>query len=131
LTDGNDTGSRIPPIEAAKIAADNDISIQVVGVGDPVAAGEELLDEETLKNVASATGGNYYFAADRDALAGIYDELDKIGTRDVETESYRPRIDLFYWPLSAFLLLSCLNGVFVLMKWRRVELQAAEQVDHG
>ena len=130
LTDGNDTGSRIPPAEAAKIAADNDISIQVVGVGDPTAAGEELLDEETLKAVAAATGGTYYFAGDRDTLAGIYDELDKIGTRDIETESYRPRIDLFFWPLAAFLLLSSVNGAFLLFRWRRTELQA-RQVNHG
>ena len=52
LTDGNDTGSKIPPTEAAKIARDNEIQIHVVGVGDPTATGEELLDEEALQAVA-------------------------------------------------------------------------------
>ena len=39
LTDGNDTGSKVPPAEAAKIARDNEIQIHVVGVGDPTVHG--------------------------------------------------------------------------------------------
>lgn len=108
LTDGNDTGSRVPPSEAAKIAKDKEITIHVIGVGDPAAVGEEKFDEEVLRNVASTTGGRYFLAADRDELQEIYSELDRIDTRDVETASYRPRIDLFHWPLALFLLL----GVF-------------------
>ena len=114
LTDGNDTGSRIPPAEAAKIAADNDIVIHVVGVGDPAAAGEELLDEEALQTVAAATGGTYYFASDRENLAGIYEEMDKLSEREVESLSYRPRLDLFHWPLGFFLALSLIYGLAVL-----------------
>jgi Ca-activated chloride channel family protein len=109
LTDGNDTGSKVPPAEAAKIARDNEIQIHVVGVGDPASTGEEMLDEEALQAVADTTGGRYFFAQDRDQLAEIYDELDRLGTRDVEAETYRPRIDLFHWPLAAFVIL-----VFVL-----------------
>jgi Ca-activated chloride channel family protein len=109
LTDGNDTGSKVPPAEAAKIARDNQIQIHVVGVGDPTSTGEEVLDEEALQAVADTTGGRYFFAQDRDQLAEIYDELDRLGTRDVEAETYRPRIDLFHWPLAAFVIL-----VFVL-----------------
>ena len=106
LTDGNDTGSRIPPAEAAKIASDNDITIHVVGIGDPTSTGEEKFDEEALTAVAATTGGQYFYAADREQLHNIYAELDRIDTRDAETESYRPRIDLFHWPLGLFLALS-------------------------
>lgn len=106
LTDGNDTASKIPPSEAATIAVDNDILIHVIGVGDPTASGEEKLDEEALKLVAAKTGGLYYHASDRDQLENIYRELDQVGTRELDVETYRPRIDLFYWPLGAFLLLS-------------------------
>ena len=59
LTDGNDTGSRVPPAEAAQIAADRNITIYTVAVGDPSAAGEEKLDEPTLRDVASATNGRF------------------------------------------------------------------------
>ena len=48
LTDGNDTGSKVPPAEAAKIAADNQIQIHVIGVGDPSSVGEQELDERAL-----------------------------------------------------------------------------------
>ena len=105
LTDGNDTGSKVPPAQAAKIAQDNDIVIHVVGVGDPTATGEEKLDEEALGTVASTTGGRYFHASDRNELQDIYTELDRIDTREIETESYRPRTDLFHWPLATFMIL--------------------------
>jgi Ca-activated chloride channel family protein len=108
LTDGNDTGSRIPPHEAAKVARDNDITVHVVGVGDPSSVGEELLDEETLQAVADATSGRYFHANDREELQEIYAELDRIDTREIESESYRPRRDLFHWPLAVLLVMGLL-----------------------
>ena len=116
LTDGNDTGSRVPPSEAAKIARDNGITIHVIGVGDPAAVGEEKLDEGVLRGVASTTGGRYFHAADRDQLQEIYTELDRIDTREVETATYRPRIDLFHWPLAGFLALGFLYHVGLLLR---------------
>ncbi|MEN8199443.1 MAG: VWA domain-containing protein [Thermodesulfobacteriota bacterium] len=106
LTDGNDTGSKVLPTEAAKIARDNDIVIHVVGVGDPTSVGEEMFDEEQLRAVAAATGGTYFFGADREELEDIYIKLDTIGTHKIESKSYRPRNDLFHWPLALFTLLA-------------------------
>lgn len=106
LTDGNDTGSDVPPARAAEIARDRGITIHTVAVGDPAAAGEERLDEETLRAVATTTGGQYSRANDRAALAAIYARLDALRTREIETVSHRPRTDLFWWPLGAGLLLS-------------------------
>jgi len=106
LTDGNDTKSQVPPVEAARVAENRGIRIHTVAIGDPLTVGEEKLDEETLREVARTGGGSYFFAADREQLAGIYDELDRIETRDVKVISHRPRRDLFYWPLLAALLLS-------------------------
>jgi Ca-activated chloride channel family protein len=115
LTDGNDTGSRIPPSEAARIAADNDIMIHLIGVGDPTSVGEEKLDEQALKVVASITGGRYFHAADREELQGIYTELDRIDRREVETATYRPRIDLFHWLLALFVILGFLYHLGILL----------------
>jgi len=116
LTDGNDTGSKVPPAEAAKIAKDQDVTIHVVGVGDPTTAGEGQLDEAALEIVASTTGGRYFHAADRDELESIYTELDKIDSREVQSESYRPRLDLFYWPLGLALLISLLQPLLGLQR---------------
>jgi Ca-activated chloride channel family protein len=106
LTDGNDTVSQVPPVEAARIAKQRGIRIHTVAIGDPTTVGEEKLDQDTLRDVAQISGGSYFFAADRQQLAGIYDELDRIETREVKVISHRPRRDLFYWPLLAALLLS-------------------------
>ena len=127
LTDGNDTGSKVPPAQAASIANDNDIIIHVVGVGDPTATGEEKLDEEALKSVATTTGGRYFHAADRDQLEEIYTELDRIDTREVEAETYRPRTDLFHWPLAVFMFLGLIFHGVLLVKRRG----NTDEVSHG
>lgn len=106
LTDGNDTGSRIPPQEAARIAADDHITIYAVAVGDPTAVGEEKLDEAALRAVAATTDGRYFFAADRAALGEIYAEIDRIETHQIETVSHRPLRELFHWPLALILVLA-------------------------
>jgi Ca-activated chloride channel family protein len=106
LTDGNDTGSQVPPVRAAEIARDREVVIHTIGVGNPTRAGEEALDEAVLKSVASTTGGNYFYAADRGDLEQIYARLDELAPRKVETLSHQPRRDLFYWPLGGALLLT-------------------------
>lgn len=106
LTDGNDTKSQVPPIEASRVAQERGIRIHTVAIGDPATVGEEKLDVDTLRSVAQGTGGAYFFAGDRGELAGIYGELDKIETRQVNVVSHRPRRDLFFWPLLAALLIT-------------------------
>lgn len=112
LTDGNDTGSRIPPEEAARIGAERDIVIHTVAVGDPEAAGEAELDVATLQAIAKVSQGSYFHANDRDELEHIYEELDQLDTREVETVSYRPKRDLFHWPLGLLLLLSLSSNLY-------------------
>lgn len=106
LTDGNDTGSAIPPVEAAKVARDRGITIHTVAIGDPTTVGEEALDEEALRDVAHVTQGEYFLAMNREEMAGVYERLDQIETREVETVSHRPRRDLFFWPVAVALLCS-------------------------
>lgn len=106
LTDGNDTGSSVPPTEAARVAADREITIHTVAIGDPTTVGEEQLDEVALKAMAEETGGDFFLAINRDELQGIYQRLDEIETRDVQTVSHRPRRDLYFWPLGTALIVS-------------------------
>ena len=106
LTDGNDTGSIVPPERAAEIARDNGVVVHTIAIGDPAAVGEQALDEKTLENIATLTGGGYFHANDTQELEAIYDHLDEINPRQVETESYRPLTDLFHWPLALSILLT-------------------------
>ena len=106
LTDGNDTSSQVPPAKAAQIAADKGIVVHTVAVGDPLAAGEDTLDEVTLNKVAEATNGLYSHATDRKELEAIYSQLDALETRKVESLSQRPRRDVYWWPLALALIVS-------------------------
>ncbi|WP_157505433.1 VWA domain-containing protein [Geminicoccus roseus] len=116
MTDGNDTGSKVPPVEAARIARDRGITIHTIAVGDPAAVGEDRLDEETLRSIASTTGGAYFHANDRAELEGVYQRLDELETRKVETISYRPRHDLFFWPLGIALALTMLGQLALVLR---------------
>ncbi len=104
LTDGNDNSSAVPPAEAARVAQDRGITIHTIAIGDPTTVGEEKLDQEALQVVAETTAGGFFLAMNREELAGIYQRLDGIETRDVQTVSHRPRQDLYAWPLAAVLL---------------------------
>ncbi len=110
LSDGSDTSSRMSPVNAAEIAAGSGVEIHTIGVGDPEATGEARVDLATLQEIARRTGGEYFFAADEAALQGVYDRIDELAPREVETLSYRPRQSLAYVPLA----LAALTGLGVL-----------------
>ena len=132
LTDGNDTASKVPPAKAAEIARDKGIVIHTVAVGDPRAAGEDALDMDTLKKVASTTGGLYAHAADRDQLNEIYGKLDKLETHKAETISHRPKRDIFWWPLALGLFVSVIQHTLQLILHRpRVRPSSSSGNDRG
>jgi Ca-activated chloride channel family protein len=101
LTDGNDSGSKVPPEKAAQLAAERGLTVHTIAIGDPAAGGEDRVDVEALRRIASRTGGRAYLAQDRERLAGVYAELDALESRELETASFRPRRPLFHWPLGA------------------------------
>ncbi|MDJ0787594.1 MAG: VWA domain-containing protein [Myxococcota bacterium] len=103
LTDGNDTGSKMPVARAARIAGEDGIKIHTIAIGDPQTVGEKAIDEEALEGVARTTGGRSFLALDRAELASVYDELDRLEPEKIDTLSYRPREPLYWMPL-AFLL---------------------------
>jgi Ca-activated chloride channel family protein len=105
LTDGNDTASKMPPLKAAEVAKNKGIVIHAIGIGDPAATGEDKLDTASLQKIATDTGGRYFFGGDQAELQDIYDELDRITPEDQKQLSWRPRIELFYWPLGAAVVL--------------------------
>jgi len=105
LTDGNDTGSKVPPTEAARIAAERDIRIYPIAIGDPKSVGEQELDIETLQEMAEVTGGRFFQANDQEKLRAAYARVDDLEPAEFETFSYRPKTPLFQWPLAGFLVL--------------------------
>ncbi|MFP6656027.1 MAG: VWA domain-containing protein [Myxococcota bacterium] len=104
LTDGNDTGSRMPVQRAAEIAREEGITIHTIAMGDPSTVGEQALDIPVLEAVAKATGGHFFLALDREQLESVYVELDRLEPERVELLSYRPIRSLHWLPLAILLV---------------------------
>lgn len=120
LTDGNDTGSKVPPVDAAKVARAAGIRIYTIAIGDPSTVGEEALDLEVLSRVAQISEGGYYEALDRAQLERAYRKINELEPEEFETISYRPRSSLFHYPLAvmvvSYLVFHLSMGV---LAWRR------------
>ena len=109
LSDGSDTASTMSPVNAAAIAAQRKVKILTIGVGDPDSEEKEnRVDVDTLQAIAKRTGGEFYFANDEKALAAVYDQIDKLAPKMVDSETYRPHHSLAQWPMGLALLLGLL-----------------------
>jgi len=112
LTDGRNDAGAMPPIEAAKLAADAGLRIYTIGVGSDGGGGffgmggNSDLDEHTLRAIARITGGEYFRATDEQALERVYARIDKLEPSAADKQWYRPRDEWFPWPLGLALLLS-------------------------
>ncbi|ANY16159.1 vWA domain-containing protein [Bordetella pseudohinzii] len=119
LTDGNDTGSKVPPDRAAALAAGQHITVHTIGIGDPKATGEDKVDFDVLRAIAKTTGGQFFPAADRQALEQVYATLDRITPHTVQVLKHQARHDFFWVPLGlAMLLLAGWHLVAALAGWR-------------
>ena len=113
LTDGVNDAGMMPPLQAARLAAQQGLRIYTIGVGAANDVGitgigglETDLDEETLKAIAKATGGRYFRAQDASALQAIYDRIDQLEPAAAPSEWLRPTTEWFLWPLALALLTS-------------------------
>jgi Ca-activated chloride channel homolog len=105
LTDGNDTGSRMPPEKAAEIAKNKGIKIHTIALGNPAATGGDKVDVGLMRSISNATGGRFFVGQDVRQLNEVYATLDQITPKNYKVESYRPKHQLFMYPLGATLLL--------------------------
>lgn len=103
LTDGNDTGSVVPPIDAARVAATENIRIYPIAIGDPTAIGEEAIDMKTLERMAEVTGGRSFAALDREQLNDVFRLLGTLEPSVFDSVSFRPRSDLHWLPIALVL----------------------------
>ena len=122
LTDGNDTASKMTPINAADIAKLNGVEIYTIGIGDTQASGEDRVDFDTLAAIATRTGGAFFNAENEAALESVYRRIDETAVADVRTQSWRPRESLVHWLAGTAVILTLLGYVLLLIgsRWRRV-----------
>ncbi len=82
LSDGR-SNTGMDPIEAARIARAQEVTVYTLGVGQPF-TGYDLwtiggpLDEDTLKEIARITGGTYHHASNARALREVYRKLARV-----------------------------------------------------
>ena len=123
LTDGANTAGEVSPLKAAELAAENGLKIYTIGVGAdemlvPSFFGSHKvnpsldLDEKTLVKIAESTGGSYYRARNTEELNNIYMRLDELEPVEKDKQYFRPRTELFIYPLALALgLLAVLCGL--------------------
>ncbi len=104
ITDGEDSGSELKPIQAARLAATDSITIYTIGIGTK-GGGTYDLDEYTLTEIARATGGQYFKASDRDRLEDVYAELEALEPIEYENNDFVPKRLLFQYPLMVAIFL--------------------------
>ena len=128
LTDGENNAGSIAPETAAALAESLGIKVYTIGMGKEGGAripypdttfGKRYrevltyLDENTLKRIASATGGNYFRATDRESLKQIYAEIDRFEKTKFEVTNIIVRKELVgYFLIPAMLLL----GIEILLR---------------
>ncbi|GAL33472.1 BatA bacteroides aerotolerance operon [Vibrio maritimus] len=110
VTDGNDTDSLVPPIEAAKVAAQYGIRIHLIAIGDPAATGENQMDMDTISEVAKITGGNAFLAISPSELKGVTDTISALEPSLYQSFTYQVETSLHYIPV----LLLALNHLLIM-----------------
>jgi Ca-activated chloride channel family protein len=112
LTDGESNAGAVPPLEAARLAKEAGLRIYTIGVGAIPQSGffgsqgNNDLDEDTLKAIAKTTGGEYFRAADADALREVYHRIDQLEPAAGHEQWLRPAQEWFSLPLGIALALS-------------------------
>ena len=114
LTDGGENVRNPPALEAAKAAREFNVRIYAVGAGSdykgPIQVVDDDgnfrgmiradLDEDLLKQIATATGGQYFRAADNKSLRKTYSQIDAMEKQKVEMLAYEEWRELFPWFLA-------------------------------
>jgi len=92
LTDGENNGGDITPLDAANMAKLLDVRVYTIGAITLKATADQdvssdTVDEQLMRKIAEGTGGHYYSVSDENSLAEVYREIESlekshVGTRD-------------------------------------------------
>lgn len=122
ITDGSNNAGEIDPMTAADIAKTMGIKVYTIGVGSETplfprggrgyyVKSRFVLDEKTLKIIASKTGGQYFRVKEPRTLSKIFDTIDAMEKSMIEKRVFLEYKELFQPFLLAALLFLFLAGV--------------------
>ncbi|MES9939256.1 MAG: VWA domain-containing protein [Candidatus Thiodiazotropha sp. 6PLUC2] len=124
IADGENTAGTIPPLKAAELAGEENIRIYSIGVGSDkksvpilengrvVTRSDLNFNEQAMQEIAEAGGGAYFRATDTAALEKIYQKIDELEKTEAESRTVYVPQPLYYWPLTAALVLMLILGVY-------------------
>lgn len=121
LTDGVNNTGEISPLMAADIARQNGIRVYTIAIGTQGkseqavaqlpngeyyhAIVDNAADPETLKQIATTTGGIFYQADSKQKLHDIYKDIDTLEKTKLKVLNYDRHYEAYqYFALAAFLL---------------------------
>jgi Ca-activated chloride channel homolog len=111
LTDGTNTAGTLVPQRAAWLAQRAGVRIHAIGIGAarPVSpdsgAATTGLDEATLQQIATQSGGSYFRATDSSAFEEIFHRLDQNPPSTRDTAALQLQHELYAWPLALALVI--------------------------
>ena len=135
LTDGVNNAGAVNPLTSAEAAKSLGIKIYTIGAGTrgdaPVPVQDAFgrtrmqtmkveIDEEMLRKVADATGGQSFRATDTDSLEKIYDSINQLEKTTRKLKKYQQYDELFLWFLVPGLCLLLLELVLSQTRFRRL-----------
>ncbi len=106
LTDGLENVEYVSPEKAAALAADEGVRVHAIGAGRGVFQplfGLQELDFSRIEALARKTGGLFFRAKDREALAKIFARIDEMERREIEEPVYDAEDRFFPLALGALL----------------------------
>jgi Ca-activated chloride channel homolog len=135
MTDGQNNSGKVPPLTAAEAAHALGIKVYTIGVGTHGSARVPYtdafgmrrytmqpvdIDEETLQQIASKTGGKYYRADNSEAFRKIYQEIDAMEKTEIEVRKYQRYKEFFPWFVLPGLVLLLLEIILSHTVWRKL-----------
>ncbi|MFN4007446.1 MAG: vWA domain-containing protein [Chitinophagaceae bacterium] len=118
LTDGVDFGGQIPPDKARDMAKLFGIKVYTVGMGTLTQMNNSTggFNENLLQDIAAATGGQYFHAANKTVLDKIYTSINQLEKSDVvitERQEYTPAFTSWLIAASILLLASFIGPLII------------------
>ena len=123
ISDGVSNVGEIAPMTAGEIAKTYGLRVYTIGVGtkgkalQPVAMYpngqleydyvDVEIDEEVMTKIANMTGGKYFRAMDKESLANVYKEIDRLEKTIISEKSFSNKAEHFL-PLGIGALISLL-----------------------
>ena len=115
LTDGENNTGTLAPLQAAKLAKQYNIQIYTIGVGRDSRLSGQGANENTLRQLAELTKGDYFSAHNLNALVDVYDHIDKtLRKTKAESRTYIKSTPLYRWPLGIALVILLLYFMILL-----------------